>query len=239
LSCCFLAAVDSKPRTLCACHPVACIRQAKARTRWPAGDDGESHGTKSDLLTGWGAGAVGFRGTRFSVSPSHGNCAPSRAMASTVVSRRGLSPGRCGRQTGAAGALIPALGFAAARSQAAQLLCGFVRQHIRGTAHSASRHNHSCAAGTQTSGARPALARAGPWIWSTRRSAASLSWLQPAGRAPLFRTAEPGELGVQDVDGGGGAFPRCGAWRYDCRWYRHHGAADSLVVAVGPAAAGS
>jgi hypothetical protein len=70
----------------------------------------------------------------------------------------------------------------------------------------------------------------------------SHSWLQPAGQASpksLFRTAEPGELGVQDVDGGGGGFPRCGACRYHCGWYRHQGAADSLVVAVGPAAAGS
>jgi len=54
-----------------------------------------------------------------------------------------------------------------------------------------------------------------------------------------FRTAQPGELSIQQVDGFGGGLLRQRGRRHSLRQCRDEGAAGALVAGVGPAAAGA
>jgi hypothetical protein len=54
-----------------------------------------------------------------------------------------------------------------------------------------------------------------------------------------FRTAQPGELGIQQVDGFGGGLLGYRGSRLGFRRCRDEGAAGALVAGVGPAAAGA
>ena len=54
-----------------------------------------------------------------------------------------------------------------------------------------------------------------------------------------FRTAQPGELGIQQVDGFGGGLLWYRGSRLGFRRCRDEGAAGALVAGVGPAAGGA
>src|SRR5580692_11041336 len=54
-----------------------------------------------------------------------------------------------------------------------------------------------------------------------------------------FRTAQPGELSIQHVDGFGGGLLGQRGRRHDFRRCRDEGAAGALVAGVGPATAGA